>query len=350
VSTLDESTQRGYETLQPTLSAAIETLGQAQRITFFQYKKAILPLDGYVFWVKTGAELVIDGILHYASERREEEDQTVAVNDVSFTTKSQVLEFNAVAPQFLYIAIYQPPRQPAAPPSPPIRFAFVARQPIQRMAGLFHYRGHAVFASLATQLLDDISQIDTTKLIVSNSLPAWLSLASYSPEWLIPTNPQIPLYPSYLLPDNLEPPYGAVHIHPDSIRSLQSAPWLNRTGSRYQLTSERVRVILYGCNNDIASDFLDVVEQYSIDTNTIGMMSMMPAIHDDKVFQPEMVVLAQKKSFDFEISYLQTRMRLAARQLIYNAFTTVTPGIPGLLTDFVPASAGVNVVLGTSQA
>ena len=114
-----------------------------------------------------------------------------------------------------------------------------------------------------------------------------------------------------------------MHIEPSSIEALQPVPYYDRHMSHMQLTSERVRVTLYGCDNDMASDFLDLVISYSRDTDVIGMMNPMPAIRDDKRPWPEGMVIAQKKVIDFHVSYVQRRINDLARQMILQAQATV---------------------------
>ena len=39
--------------LQGPLDSGLETISNSQTVTFVQYVKLILPLDGYVFWVRS---------------------------------------------------------------------------------------------------------------------------------------------------------------------------------------------------------------------------------------------------------------------------------------------------------
>jgi hypothetical protein len=52
----------------------------------------------------------------------------------------------------------------------------------------------------------------------------------------------------------------------------------------------------------------------------------MPVMQDEKVTQPEMGIIAQKKVITFDVSYFQTTVNNVARQLIEKAFISVTAG------------------------
>ena len=70
--------------------------------------------------------------------------------------------------------------------------------------------------------------------------------------------------------------------------------------------------------------WLDLVYQFSYDTDTIGIMA--PAIpRDEKRTQAELGILAMKKTFDFQVSYLQIALPNVARKLIETVVTTYFP-------------------------
>lgn len=320
--------------LADALAADLWDISQQREIEFRTYTRRVLPLDGFVFWLRTGT-FTTNGMVHHSAERPQNEDDTATSSAVLFTTIKQIVQLNQTSPDTLIVGIVEG-----------VKYAFRTHGWFAEQAGLWHYTGSSLVAPLATQLVDAPAQIDPTKLIVSDSLPAWLSLISYTPVWLVPPNPLIMLYPSYAVPANLLPPYGAVHIEPENIRALQASPLLRPvqlplldgfglpvrdgngnpitfTGTRHtQLTQERVRVTLYGCNNDMAQDFLDLVLRYSLDTDIIGMMNM-PTVRDEKRIWAEGMILAQKKTIEFEISHIQHRTIGIAQQLIREAATTV---------------------------
>lgn len=293
--------------------AGLTTLSSNAVIPFMRYIRYVLPLDGYVFWLKAQVTTV-KGSVHVTADKRQNENETIAVNRVLFTTGKDVQVFNVIEPDQIWVG-----------ETSGVKFAFSRSGPRYKQSGLFHYVGDAVYPPMETQLVDVGSQPLPETLIVSNSLPAWLALRRYNPVWLQIPNPCVTLYPSFLVPDNIRPPYGVVHIEPSQTRSLQALPALGRyTTSQHQLASDRVRITLYGMTNDGAMNFVNLVNQYSQDTDAIGMME--PAVvRDEKRTQTELGILAMKKTIEYTVSYYQGALREVARQLIKQAIVTVIP-------------------------
>lgn len=319
------------------LAAGVESLSLSYEATFTRYAKVVLPLDGFVFWVRAdllsasalldaaalnnwafnqaqavvgpAQTIVAKGSLHYATSRQQDEDQTLAVNQVVFTSEVEIEPLNAVGPGFIYIATFDG-----------LRVAFAQRGRFYKQAGLHHYVGNAVYASMATQVVDDPRLFWNAEPVVSNSLPLWLALNGYEP---LPGSPACPvrLYPSFAVPDNLPPPYGAVHVVPESTRAIAGSPFLDSRSSHSQLCRELVRITLYGLRNFQALDFQDCVNQYSFNTDNVGLMSA-PVVRDDKRAQPEIAALAMRKTIEFEVSYLQATARDVARQIIARCVPT----------------------------
>lgn len=291
----------------------LTVLTEDQAIPFVAYQRYVLPLDGFVFWLRT-TSTEVRGSLHITADKRQDEDESPSVNRVLFTTGEMVQAFNNIEPNQIWVG-----------EAAGVRFAFSQSGPRFKVSGLFHYGGTAVYPALEAQLIDVGAQLPTDRLVVSNSLPAWLGLKTYNPVWLNAPNPGLTLYPSFLVPENLRPPYGTVHIAPDATRALQAFPNLGReTASQHQLASDRVRITLYGLTNDQALDFANLVLQFSEDTDTIGLMNM-PIVRDEKKTQPELGIIAMKKSIEFEVSYVQARIRDLARALIEEATATILP-------------------------
>lgn len=302
-----ESGQLGPASLYPGQVAGLRSVSDEQLVAFTQYTRYVLPLDGYVFWLKT-ATLQIQGSFHFAVDKRQEEDETIGVNRVVFSTGQDVQEFNAVAPDRMWVGDYQD-----------LRFAFRSQRMKYRAADINHYFGQALYPAFSDILVETGDQLPLDTLIVSNSLPLWLTLAAYDPVWLLPANPGIALYPSFAVPENLPPPYGAVHVDPNGISNLEAvAAFPNRTDTQALLAQDRVRVTLYGLTNAEAWAWYNVVKQYSRDTDLLGISSMGPVV-DEKRTQAELGVLALKKRVDFVVNYNQGAVRTAARQLIAQA-------------------------------
>lgn len=313
----------GGTPLSAALDAGVQNISYNQEVAFTRYVRQVLPLDGYVFWVKatllspevlaTVADLpdtiTTRGSLHYAQNSLQEETENYTVNAVVFTALSEVTDLNSADPDTLYIGSFQG-----------MRFAFSSRGGFYKQANLYHYRGNAVYPDMATQVIDDVDQLNLTDVIVSNSLPLWLSLNTYVGLYGFRTT-GVTLYPSFLVPNNLVPPYGAVHIPPESTSALGGAPRLSAGMTHSQLVVDRVKITLYGQRNFNAMDFVDCVNQWSLDYDIVGIMNQ-PTIRDEKRTQNELNTIAQKKSVEYQINYYQDRVNTIARQLIVSAVPT----------------------------
>jgi hypothetical protein len=248
-------------------------------------------------------DVSVMGSFHYDSKIEQEEDATYDSNTVIFSSLSEIQAFNNVGPDYLYIAHYKN-----------ITFAFSSRGRLYEQADLYHYSGQALRSRHASMIIDDPTQFNPT-LVVSNSLPIWLNMPNYVPPYPGFVCP-IPLYPSYLVDDNLPPPFGSVHI--ENTECLEMGTAFGPRLQQSQLTRERVKVHLYGCDNLMASNFVAFVEQYSLDWMKLGL-SDSPAVKDIKLPQPEFKVLAQRKLVEFEINYRQNVIRDEFRQFIEHA-------------------------------
>ena len=291
-----------------TLFAGLRAISLGEKIAFVEHVRKVLPVDGYVFWLGT-RPIEVFGSLHVSTDKRQLEDETIAVNRCVFSTPTEIQPFNEVGPNTLWIA-----------EAGGLKFAFNQRGFFYEPSKLWHYSGDAVYPALESQIVP-VGTLQAREPIVSNSLPAWLQIVDYSPVWLDPPNPCVMLYPSFLVPANLRPPYGAVHIDPAQTQAVLSVPWMSSRSSDYQLAQDRVRVTLYGLDNDQASAWRDTVLQYSMDTNAFGMMDGS-IIRDEKRTQAELGVIAMKKTVEFVVSYTQKALRDIARQLIKSAPVT----------------------------
>lgn len=340
--------------LSADLQQGAEAISLDQTIVFKLYQRVVLPLDGYVFWVKKTAlgtssafnssmfndtsalnemdtvppppTFTAKGSLHYITNTQQLEESSSSQNRVVFTAEEPVQNLNALSPEFMYIGTFDDSEPGDVSPADgsPIRFSFSYRNSHYQQAGLWHYTGNAVFQSMDSQIIEDPNTLLNQKLIVSNSLPAWLSLTNYNPPWPVPVPmPPVPFFPSFLVPVNLSPPYVSVHIEPAQTEAWQAMPHLGPMTEQYQLARDRVQLTLYGCNNDVAQSMLYAILQYSYDTEVFGVLNI-PAVRDEKETQVELQTLAQKKRITFEVSYTQTDIRNVARQLITSCIPTVS--------------------------
>lgn len=318
---LDESPANPTQT-RGALRDGLEILSQGppRDVTFQAYSRTVLPLDGFIFWVPSVTEK-IRGSLHYGQEIIQAEDETQGLATITFTAEEQVAIFADQPIDTIYVASVDG-----------FRYAFSQQQHLYAQSGpLYHYFGHSIQPAFATQLLDPPRTIDLTQTVTSNSLALWLGLNGYaSPFYDGFSNTGVPfkvkppiLFPSFMVAANETPPYGSVHIgegETDTV-ALQATPYLDVNRSHWQLVSDRVRITLYGLQNDACLDFIDTVNQYSVLTGNFGIMNM-PVVRDAIRTQPELQTRAMKKVIDFQISYYQTRVAQVARQLIKSCVPT----------------------------
>ena len=307
-------------------------------VPFTTYIRLVLPLDGYVFWVRadlvsksalvgalmaggatldqqggivTPAAIInVEGSFHYATDIAQEEAMTTSVNRLLFTTSTKVDSFNNSGVNTLFIATFDG-----------MQFAFSGRDFFFDNAGIYHYIGNAVFNEMQPQLINSVSGFDSTNIVSSNSVPLWLALNQYIPIYFDGISNPIIIYPSFIVPQNLKPPFAVVHVPPESTRALQPTPVVDSNGDHWQLVTERPRVTLWGTRSFTAMDFMDCVERYSVDHDTFGVMNA-PVVRDEQRVQRELQAMAMKKTIEFEISYYQTRVRNVSKQLILSAIPT----------------------------
>lgn len=328
--------------LKAGLVTGIKTLSMDEHITFVLYKRLVLPLDGFVFWVRAdlltpsalfngftydsaafdqapqiqcpAKELHVPGSFHFSTERNQSETASESINKVIFTTPVDINELNRIDPTCIYIGHFKH-----------LKFAFNNHALFFEQAGLFHYRGDAIYPTMESQIIDKFSGLDTSALIVSNSLPFWLALNLQNPIFPYPAGGyNVPIYPSGLVPDNIRPPYASVHIDPDQTTAMAMVPHISRNSNHSQLTRDTVRITFYGLNNSLALAFQDYVNWVMLNVDQVGLMNL-PIIQDEKKIQSELTILAQKKSITYKVSYHQRAMVDVARQLILSAFVQFNP-------------------------
>lgn len=314
------ATEAQASTLQASLAAGITSISANQSVTFTQYTKQVLSQDGFVFWVKSATSQAYSGSLHFASETHQDEDQTISINDVIFTSKEEITEFNAINPQTLWIGSF------TVPSGNTILISFNQRGRFYEQAGVWHYSGDAVYPALQAQLVNSAADLPVEP-IVSNSLPIWLSQNSFAP-----------VYPSFLVPDNVVPPYIVAHIEPSETIAIGPFPkylWpgnpspltaLQQMASS-QLMQDNVTLTLYGFTNQQAIQYYVNLIQYSIsdDPNggTFGFCNS-PSIRDEKRTQSEITAIAMKKTLNILASYYIGTADAIARRLILSASVTTT--------------------------
>jgi hypothetical protein len=313
------------------LSAGLDVLSGEQTVEFVPYIRTVLPIDGFVFWVRASLlpqqrlvenglqspdSVVVEGSLHYASVGTMLVDENISIQRVDFAAKTPITDFAQVAPNVLYVAEWQTPLGA-------FKFTFNNRGTYYQQADIHHYTGDAVYPVFTSQLIDNVEQFDRRQ-VVSNSLPLWLSVCTSIP-FVSEIVFTLPLYPAYLVPANLPAPYAAVEIMPGTTRALTARAYMDANSNRWQLVSETARLTFYGLRNDDVLDFVDYVVTRSANLGDFGIMNM-PVVRDEYRPQVELSALAMKKTVDFDINYYQTRMRDISRQLIREAFASLYLG------------------------
>lgn len=305
-------------------AAAVESISSNQQVLFTKYIRMVLPLDGFVFWVRADlvnpsallavpfslfnqetfedVEFPATGSLHYLTDQQQNTDENFAYNKVLFTSEVPLEPLNNLDREVAYIGTFDK-----------IRFAFSRRQSFYRQASQWHYEGDAIYPVMQTQIIDTVEQLNLRDVVVSNSLPIWLTLNSICP-----------VYPAMLLPDNMPAPYIAVDVQQTT--ALAMAPLLDGNLSHFQLTQDRVHLSAYGLRNAAIMDFVDMVNRYTIEDGAFGIVGELALPRDEKRSQNELNILAQKKSLDYDVAYYQNSVRDVARQFILSCIPTFLIG------------------------
>ena len=306
-----------------TLDSGVEQISQQESVRFQQFQKFALTSDGSVFWVATQVFITATGSLHYATDRVQDEDQTIGTNQVLLTSESEITQFNLVSPTTMWIGSWP------IPDSPPLQVAFAQRGNFFDQAQLWHYGGFAVFPAMQSQILSSPADIPTGP-IVSNSLPIWLAQNSFAP-----------VHPSFLVPDNIVPPYVVAHIEPSQTQALGAFPYLGpwpgttipnsgaspmHSLASSQLMRDEVTLTLYGFSNKTALQYFQSLIEASIDGTALFGFANSPAVVDEKRVQREIATLAQKKTIRISANYYQGAADVVARRLILSAMVTITVG------------------------
>lgn len=328
-----EEARRSQSELAALLAQGIEELDLQQVVEFKEYRRSVLPLDGYVFWIPAG-EIRVQGSLHHMQEIIQNTDETIGLAGVTFTTQQRIEQFSNAPIDSIFVATRGQ-----------FRFAFSRQNGYFDAASLWHYQGHSIYPAMASQLLDDPAWLDPNRAVVSNSLPIWLALSSYASPYLGGFSNQLQLYPSMVVPPNLTPPYGVIDIPEEATRALQSVPQVIRAQVQAtdsdgepivdsegdpvlipkrifsQLMADRVRLTLYGLQHAQAANFYGAVMEYIGMQGPMGLLSVS-GLRDGKRGQTELQAIAMQKHLDLEVSYQMAHVESVARQLITSASTT----------------------------
>lgn len=287
--------------LDAVLKTGLGVISQEQIVTFKKYKRVILPYDGFVFWVlaslldpnEVNPILNVSGSFHYFTDQKQELASTIAYQNVIFTTDTQIADFNMLQPEYMYLGEFQD-----------LLFSFSSHKNYYEQANLWHYEGQAVYPQMRTQIVDSLDVLNKKDVIVSNSLPIWISLNDYAP-----------IYPSYLVPENVQPPYIACHIDESSTTAIQPIPLYNAEGT-WQLMQDSVQLVIYGLNNTDVQNYVQYIVAASWKTGSFGILGDGLRIMDGKHIQSELNTIAQQKFIELDISYNQHAVYNSALEYI----------------------------------
>ncbi|MGK0739981.1 hypothetical protein ACSFCX_06555 [Yokenella regensburgei] len=308
---LSELQQTAKTELNSALTQGLDDLSRFQVVTFTKYIRKVLPLDGFVFWVKASilAETPTDapdsvpvkGFLHLTTESIQDDEQLYDRNVVTFTAQADIDPFNDIGSDVLYIGEFFG-----------LQFSFSRRTGLNESARLYHYTGEAIFPHMRSQIINSADDIDLSDVVVSSSLPVWLLLNKF-----------MPMFPAMLSLQNLSPPYATVRC--SNAQPIGGGYFLDAESNQFQLVSEEVKIYITGLRNAAVGDFLRYVQEYTLlDDAEIGVMNI-PVIQDERVRQNELNAIAMRKTITFKVNYYQQRMRNVARQLITSAIPSIYP-------------------------
>lgn len=287
------------------LADGVSTISYDESISFKLYQRVILPLDGFVFWINAAnaasppavTSMTIKGAIHRSVSNTQEDDQSQSLNHMIFTTETRVDDFNAIGSDQMWVCFIE-----GAP------FSFASMRDKFASAGLFHYRGDSIGPIIRAQMIDTMEDLDPMQLVVSNSLPLFMSLNQYGT-----------VYPAFLVDSNIPPPYVVVDVKDTT--PITSGYHID-PDNRWQFSRDTVRVTLIGLNNQSALQYRDYIVNTAATYETFGI-SNVPVVRDVKMIQSEINALAMKKTIDFEINYYQQTVSDIGLQLITQAFATV---------------------------
>ncbi|EOU3148871.1 hypothetical protein AB8884_19955 [Yersinia enterocolitica] len=308
---LTELQKTAQTELNAALTQGLDDISRSEVVTFTKYIRKVLPLDGFVFWVKASIltddpdpepDMVdVKGYLHLTTETIQDDEQLYDRNVVTFTAQSDIDPFNDIGSDVLYIGEFYG-----------IQFSFSRRTGLNEPANLYHYTGEAVYPHMRSQIINSAEDIDLTDVVVSSSLPIWLGLNQY-----------MPMYPAMLSIQNISPPFATVRC--SNVTPVAGSFYLDEKSNQYQLVSEDVTISVTGLRNAAIEDFLRYVQQYTIsDDSEMGVMNI-PVVQDERVTQNELNAIAMRKTIKFKINYYQQRMRNIARQLVVSAIPSIYP-------------------------
>ncbi|MXV44326.1 hypothetical protein GS501_04605 [Saccharibacter sp. 17.LH.SD] len=317
---LDEISNTHGTPLSAALKAGLSDISYNQRVSFKQFRRVILPSDGFVFWVACSPAIDVYGSLHIRHQATQEEWQSFDKGTVTLTTRDDVRPFYNKEHEVdhLWIGSYDT-----------IKFSLSTQETHYAQAELQHYDGTILPPVLVHQLIETEAELDGRSPIVSNSLPFFLAMKhDTNPALAWCAWPQnIPVFPSFSVPNNQPPPYVSVHNDEDSLQATHMGA-VDITGtSTDTLVQERVRLHFVGLNHQDASTILTFIPRWALlNWGKMGVLNT-PVLRDDKQPLADLNTLASLKRADIDVMYSQHAARSVAFQTIQSAKLTLQSAV-----------------------
>ncbi len=263
-----------------------------QKITFKTYRRVVLPLDKFIYWVKLSDEVLMNCMVHKTEEFNHEVDNFRNEATIILITEDAIFDYSNDGIDEIKVFKYN-------------NSLYLLRKTGENaeQSGVYHHIAHIIEPQMQYIFLDSEDDIKKEKFQLTSSIPLFISFSS----GLFDLTPfEYEIYPAWLTPYNKKPPYIAIEV--EETTGLDSGFQnikINNKDYLCRLVQEKVKLVLYGFNHDEALIFLKRLEKWSQLYNYIGFMSS-PCVTDEIYSKTELGSVASKKTIDLEISYVQT--------------------------------------------
>lgn len=300
--------------LHHSLKGGLDDISYNEDVIFHEYRRKVLPLDGFLFWVKTYVSRTVSGSLHVSTHSQSTEIENYDLSQLVFSTTENIHTFHSTQADRVWVGHVGP-----------IRFLIGAQKNTFKEAGLFHYSAETIPPSHRPQFIETEAELDGYTPVVGTSLPLFLSLPTDTTPALnwCPWPKDVPVFPSFSAPDNQEPPYIIVHNDPHKVQSAGMGAVDPLTGDTHQILQEHVRLTLVGLPHTQAANVRDYILHWALlHSDVLGIVNT-PVLTDEKRALNEASALAMIKTLELDVMYSQNTVRHTALKLINTAKVTM---------------------------
>ncbi|GBQ08825.1 hypothetical protein [Saccharibacter floricola] len=300
--------------LGESLGRAISNISYGGEIYFQEYRKITLPLDGFLFWIKTENKFSIPGSLHISTRNTKNEYQNYDLSQIVLSTSEKINKFHQKDSNYILVGIIDG-----------LEFLIGAQKESYQPSALFHYSAESIPPSFRSQFIHTEAELDDYHPVISSSLPIFLALPHIGSPALgwCPWPKDVPIFPSFSSPDNQEPPYIIIHNDPHSAQPVGLGTVDPTTGASTQMMTEKVKLTLIGLPHQKASNIRDYIRHWALlHPDTLGITNI-PVIVDEKSTLDEISALSMMKHLEFDVMYIQNTARDCAFKLIEHAKMTL---------------------------